>query len=61
MTCAFPDMVVPIAFCSCAALDEDSMSEMACCNKKTEGLRTSIGWVVVEVDEEEVRSVGDQL
>ena len=55
MTCAFPDMVVPMACCSCAALDEDSMSEMACCNKKTEELKTSIGRVVVEVDEEEVR------
>ena len=29
-----PDMVVPKAFCSKAALDEDSMSEMMCCNMK---------------------------
>ena len=27
-------MVVPIAFCSSAPLDEDSMTEMACCNMK---------------------------
>ena len=56
MICALPDMVVPIAFCSCAALDEDSMSEMTCCDMKTrkiDGLKTSIGRLVVVVDEEE--------
>ena len=53
---ALPDMVVPIAFCSSAALDEDSMGEMMCCNMKTkkfEGLKTSIGWVVVVVGAED--------
>ena len=28
-------MVVPIAFCRSVALDEESMSEMMCCNTKT--------------------------
>ena len=60
-----PDMAAPMAFCSSAALDEDSMSEMMCCNMKTrkvfEGLKTLIGRVVVVVDEEEMRPVGDQL
>ena len=49
MTCAPPDMVVPIAFCSKAVDDEYSMNEMRCCNMKTrkfEGLKTSIGWLV---------------
>jgi len=61
MTCALPEMVVPVAFCKSAVDEKDSMSEMTCCNMKTgksEGLKTSIGRVV---DEEEVRSVGDQL
>ena len=35
MICALPDMVVPMAFCSCATLDEDSMSEITCCDMKT--------------------------
>ena len=59
MSCAPPDMVVPTACCSCAALDEDSMSEMTCCNEKTrksEWLMPLIGRVVVEVNEEEVIS-----
>ena len=46
MTCALPDMVVPIAFCSCAVDEEGSMSEITCCDMKTgkfEGLKTSIG------------------
>ena len=57
-------MIFPVAFCSCAALDEDCMNGMTCCNmntKKFEGLGTSIGRVVVVVDEEEARSVRDQL
>jgi len=61
MSCALPDMVVPIAFCSCKALDDDSMSEIIWRLGKSEGLKTSIGQAVVVVDEEEVRSVGDQL
>ena len=32
MTCALPEIVVPIAFCSSAALDEDSMSGTTRCN-----------------------------
>ena len=35
MSCALPEMVVPVAFCSSAADDEDSISEMTCCNMKT--------------------------
>ena len=35
MSCALPEMVVLVAFCSSAADDEDSMSEMGCCNMKT--------------------------
>ena len=35
MSCALPDIVVPIAFCSSAAVDEDSISEMTCGNMKT--------------------------
>ena len=34
MTCALPEMMVPVASCSSAA-DDDSMSEMTCCDMKT--------------------------
>ena len=68
MSCALPDMVVPIAFGRNVVEDEDAMSEMTCCNTKTgkfEGLKTSIsrlgGIVVVDNLKEVRRSVGDQL
>ena len=34
MSCGLPEMVVPVAFCSSAADDDDSM-RMTCCNMKT--------------------------
>ena len=63
MTSAPPDMVVPMAFCSSAVNDEDSMSGMMCCNMKTRKVRRAkdVDWSVVVVDEEELSSVGDQL
>ena len=57
-------MVVPIAFCSSAVDEEDGMRESRVAISSSggfEGLKTSIGWaVVVVVDEEEEGSVGDR-
>ena len=55
MTCALPEMVVPIAFGKNAVDDEDSMRKMACCNMNTRKVGRTKDRVVVVVDEEEVR------
>ena len=59
MTCAFPEMVTLEAFCSSPVDDENSMSEMRCCNMETRKVSRAenVDRSVVVVNEEEARSV----